>query len=143
MLSHSSIFLLSLSLIPSSTQAYQYHQTYIHTVGTGMAGFKYFCPFFLRPYHNHPFPQRVADSLASTNSRVIQNAIFCTKVLDALAPNNTALVLRRTGWISVVGRVVVKMIVFCLCESHLSHVTCALNGGGHAVRADILCHRTG
>ena len=58
--------------------------------------------------------------LASANSRVVENATLSTKVLDALASNDAALVLRRTGWVLTKRRVVIELVVLYLCQSHLS-----------------------
>ena len=64
-----------------------------------------------------------------------EHSILRAKVLDALAPNNAALVLRRTGWITTESCIVVKVIIFKLCQSHLFARTlkhkldCALNEG--------------
>ena len=49
--------------------------------------------------------------------RVVEHFILRAKVLDALASNNAALVLIRTGWIMTESRIVVKVIIF---KHHLS-----------------------
>ena len=106
-----------------------------------MAGFYDPSPFFLRPYHNLPCPVLAAGRFR----RVVQHTIFRAEVFDALAPNNAALVFRKTGWVATECGIVVKMIVFDLRQPHLSslsdlHTTTVRNSfaararlGGHPV----------
>ena len=66
-----------------------------------MAGFDDHLPLSLCAYYNLLVPVLFRHlQLASGNSRVVQYATLCTKVLDALAPYYAALVLTRTGWVS-------------------------------------------
>ena len=56
-------------------------------------------------------------SLADPSACIVEHSILHAKVLNALASNNAAMVLRRTGWIATESCIVVKVIVF---ELHLS-----------------------
>ena len=87
-----------------------------------MAGFHDPSPFILRSHHYLPFSVRASPRhLAGTNRRVVQNAILCSEVLETPSPNDAALVLRRTGWILMESCLVVELVVFEHCQSHLSH----------------------
>ena len=82
-----------------------------------MAGFYDPPSFFLRPYYYYNLPCPVGATggfcghLASSNSRVVQHPMLQAKVVDALTANSAALVLRRTGWVSTVRRIVIQVIV--------------------------------
>ena len=88
-----------------------------------MAGFYDPSPFFLRPYHNLPCPVLAAGRFRHFASRVVQHTIFRAEVFDALAPNNAALVFRKTGWVATECGIAVKMIVFDLRQLHLSSLS--------------------
>ena len=86
-----------------------------------MAGFHDPSPFILRSHHYLPFSVRASPRhLAGTNRQVVQNAILRSEVLETLSPNDAALVLRRTSWILMESRIVVELVVFERCQSHVS-----------------------
>ena len=72
----------------------------------------------------HALSEQLADFadtlLVLTAGRVVQHPMLQAKVVDALTANSATLVLRRTGWISTVRRIVIQVIVLHLSQSHLS-----------------------
>ena len=60
------------------------------------------------------------------------------KVVDALTANSAALVLRRTGWVSTVRRIVIQVIVLHLSQSHLSTFRTA--GAFFIMRRNVIAH---
>ena len=107
-----------------------------------MAGFYDPPSFFLRPYYNLPCPVGATGGfcghLASSNSRVVQHPMLHAKVVDALTANSAALVLRRTGWVSTVRRIVIQVIVLHLSQSHLSTFRTA--GAFFIMRRSVIVH---
>ena len=113
---HGNIHVSFLIHAPVPTDCCNYY-SFTLTMTTGMAGFQDSSLLLSSPsvpLFSILCPASTAHlkNLAGAYRRVVENAALRSEVFETLAPNDVALVLKRTGWILTKCRVVVKLVIF-------------------------------